>query len=469
MHWTPRSVTAVVLSAVLLLAATLALIVSDGPEGRIVLSAGGADGNYVALARSYAGDLKRNGVTLRVREDLTGPDLLKALQDPKSGVDAGMLKGGYLGSLTGRTADAREHEEHEKDMAGTRSLGRVMLEPIWVFTRGDLPIVTLRDLVGKRILTGLSRSGARRVALQLLRANGVTRANATLLDQELGDDASGLERGTVDAAILILPPESDRIQRLLRVPNIRLMDSSPEAAAYTSRFPALSAVVMHRAAVEFVPQIPSADITLLATSTALIVRRDLHPSLVALLTHAVIHNPKSSFDKTGDPILFHKPGQFPSADDPEFELATEARAQYKSGDLPILLRALAPSIQRAGLPFALTAFIGTYGVPLVLALIPALTILLPMLRFAPSLYRWSIRQRLLRWYGSLRALERRLDYGPAGSDGLALMAEIDRIDAGVRAIKVPLEFSDQHYELRTHIELVRRRLRLLAAPPTVTG
>jgi hypothetical protein len=48
------------------------------------------------------------------------------------------------------------------------------------------------------------------------------------------------------------------------------------------------------------------------------------------------------------------------------------------------------------------------------------------------------------------------------------MAEIDRIDAGVRAIKVPLEFSDQHYELRSHIELVRRRLRLLSAPP-VTG
>jgi uncharacterized protein len=434
----------------------------------LVLSAGGADGNYVALARSYAADLKRNGVVLSIREDLTGPDLLKALQDPRSGIDAGMLKGGYLGSLTGRIADKREHEEHEKDLAGTRSIGRVMLEPVWVFTRGDLPIASLRDLAGKRILTGLGRSGARRVALQLLRANGVTRDNATLLETELSDDARALQRGEADAAILILPPESDRIQRLLRVPDIRLMDFSLEAAAYTSRFPALSAVIMHRAAVEFAPPVPSADITLLSTSTALIVRRDLHPSLVALLAHAVIHNPKSSFDKTGDPILFHKPGQFPSADDPEFEIAAEARAQYKSGELPILLRALAPSIQKAGLPFALTAFVGTYGVPLVLALIPALTILLPLLRFAPSLYRWSIRQRLLRWYGALRVLERRLDYGPAGRDSLALMAEIDRIDAGVRAIKVPLEFSDQHYELRSHIELVRRRLRLLSAPP-VTG
>ena len=91
-----------------------------------------------------------------------------------------------------------------------------MLEPIWVFTRGDLPIVSLRDLEGKRILTGTALSGARRVALQLLQANGVHRDNAVLIDKELTGDAQALHKGEADAAILILPPEADRIQKLIK-------------------------------------------------------------------------------------------------------------------------------------------------------------------------------------------------------------------------------------------------------------
>jgi hypothetical protein len=40
----------------------------------------------------------------------------------------------------------------------------------------------------------------------------------------------------------------------------------------------------------------------------------------------------------------------------------------------------------------------------------------------------------------------------------AYQAEIERIDAGVRRIRYPLNFSDQFYHLRVHIDLVRQRL-----------
>ena len=36
--------------------------------------------------------------------------------------------------------------------------------------------------------------------------------------------------------------------------------------------------------------------------------------------------------------------------------------------------------------------------------------------------------------------------------------EIERIDSAVSKIKVPLAYSDQYYDLRQHIELVRQRL-----------
>ena len=130
--------------------------------------------------------------------------------------------------------------------------------------------------------------------------------------------------GTADAAIIVVAADTDKIQKLLRVPNIRLMDFTPEAEAYANRFPALTKVVLRQGSVEFDPLIPSDDITLLATSVALVVRPDMQPALVSLLTHAVMHNPKSGFDKNGDPVLFYRAGEFPSANDPEFEVANDA-------------------------------------------------------------------------------------------------------------------------------------------------
>ena len=81
-------------------------------------------------------------------------------------------------------------------------------EPIWVFTRGDMPITSLRDLKGKRILTGTRESGTRRIANQLLKANGIDKTNATLIDGSLPADAAPLLDGSADAAILIEAADS---------------------------------------------------------------------------------------------------------------------------------------------------------------------------------------------------------------------------------------------------------------------
>ena len=440
------------------------------PEGRIVLAVGGADGGYADLAKTYAGELKRYGVSLELKPDIQGAELIKALQDPKSGLDGGIIKGGFMGSLTGRLASAKARDRHEEQRVAVRSVGRLLLEPIWVFTRGDLPIASLRDLEGKKILTGTVASGSRRVALQLLRANGVNTENSVLMDKELTDDAKALSSGEADAAILILPPETDRIQRLLRVENIRLMDFSPEAQAYTSRFPALTSVVMNRAAVEFEPVIPSANITLLATSAALVVRANLDSSLVNLLTNSVVQNPKAPVDRSGDPVLFHVAGQFPSGADPEYEVPSQARQLYKSGELPFLIRTLGPLNQRLGLPFSMTSLASNYGVQALLVLIPALTLLLPLMRLLPMLYQWSIRRRLLYWYGQLKALERRMDHSPPDTPALTFSEEIEFIDSAARRIRVPLQFSDQLYDLRAHIDLVRRRIALWPMPlPSLAG
>jgi hypothetical protein len=69
-----------------------------------------------------------------------------------------------------------------------------------------------------------------------------------------------------------------------------------------------------------------------------------------------------------------------------------------------------------------------------------------------------VRRRIVYWYGALKALEtaaRKAAGPPAQPEHLL---ELDRIEAAVDDIPVPLAFSDKLYELRQHIEVVRRRL-----------
>ena len=131
--------------------------------GKIVIAAGNPQ--YVELATSYQDELqalrRRNAnITAAIRQ---GFATLRALTDDNSGITAGFVKGGLVGSLQGRLATEKAKGRHT-EYSKLRSLGRLFHEPVWVFTRGDLPINTLRDLKGKRILVGTRDSGSRRIA-----------------------------------------------------------------------------------------------------------------------------------------------------------------------------------------------------------------------------------------------------------------------------------------------------------------
>jgi hypothetical protein len=90
-------------------------------------------------------------------------------------------------------------------------------------------------------------------------------------------------------------------------------------------------------------------------------------------------------------------------------------------------------------------------------LIPLLAILLPLMRVLPAIYVWNIRRRLIYWYRQLKNLERQIETHQGG-DMMSWQAEIERIERGVRRIRVPLFFSDRLYDLRGHIDLVRQQL-----------
>jgi hypothetical protein len=216
---------------------------------------------------------------------------------------------------------------------------------------------------------------------------------------------------------------------------VKLADFS-QADAYTRRLPFLTALVLPRGVVDLAKDIPSQDVHLIAPTAELIAREGTHPALVQLFVQAAqkIH---------GSTGWFARAGQFPRAVDTGWPLATEALRVYRSGP---------PLLQRY-LPFWIANVIDRMWV----ALASIIVILIPLVRMIPPLYTFRIRSRVFRWYRRLREIEAQGLAGSAPHE--KLLNELDALEGRVEKIAVPLSYTDQLYSLRSHIELVRSRLK----------
>ena len=432
-----RDISAVQLRELILILAPVVMLVlgalwiasrfiQPAPPTKIAISTASETGNYYATGRKYAEILKKSGINLEVRTSAGSPENVKRLLDPQSGVQVALLQGGTTNS---------------KASPGLVSLGRIYLEPMWVFYRGDATIDRLAALKGKRVIVGMEGSGTRLLAMQLLTPNGITPDNTQFMPLNGAEAVNALISGAADAAFFTSAATAPQIQTLLRHPELKVM-SLVQAEAYTRLFPYLTRIVLPKGAIDLVNNIPANDVEMVAPMAALVAREDLHPALVNLLVEAAkqVHSPGG---------LFHRVGDFPKTQDPEFEFSDDAERAYKSG----------PSFLKRALPFWLATFIERATI----IAVPLAGILLPLIKIGPALYKWRIRRRIFYWYGRLKALESTVADDPSGESLDDERDEIALIDAAVNTIPVPLAFSDQYYTLRAAIDLVRQRLTHRAA------
>ena len=395
------------------------------PPNMITLSTGGQAGAYFAFAKRYEQVLAKAGVKLDIRTSAGSLENLKRMKDEKSGIDAAFLQGGITSA---------------KESPQLQSIGRLFHEPLWIFYRGTETLDRLPQLAGKRLAIGPEGSGIRHLATELLTPSGVTHGSATLLPLGGTDAVSALKEDRVDAVFMVVAAEAPQVQALLRDPDIRVM-SLIQAEAYTRLFPYLSRLVLPQGVIDIVKNIPPTDVALVAPSAVLVVHEDMHPALTSLLAQAAAEVHQA-------PSLFAKASEFPKTADPEFPVADSAQRFYKNG---------APFLQRY-LPFWFANFVER----MIVLSVPLATIAIPLFKFIPALYKWRVRQRMLRWYAALKRVESRIDTQPSPSQIAHLTTEIEQIEDEVNESPVPLGFSEQFYNLRSHIDLVRQRLQTRA-------
>ncbi|MEE8516885.1 MAG: TAXI family TRAP transporter solute-binding subunit, partial [Alphaproteobacteria bacterium] len=380
--------------------------VDPAPPKTITLATGSESGAYHGFAGQYRRILARDGITLNIRATLGSVENLALLRS--GAVDLALVQGGTIGNNA---------------KGALQSLGSLFLEPVWVFTARGIHVRRLSDFKSKRVAIGPVGSGTRALAITLLAANGINAENTTLMAETSDPAVDGLLAGAMDAAIFVASPQALYIKRLLSAGNIGLM-SFGRAQAYEKLYPYLRNTQLHQGMAGLPGNIPPQNTQLLAAVASLVARDDLNPNLIPVILSAVTHIHRKG-------ALFEAPGEFPTAKFSPIKVNEDARRYLEDG----------PSYLYRVLPFAAASLVDRIKI----MVLPLITLLFPLFKIAPPIYRWRIRSKIYRWYAVVREIDCMALAGdfPEGLD--REIARLRQVEQDVAHTTVPLSYMEEQY------------------------
>lgn len=394
--------------------------VEPAPPKKITIATASAAGAYFTFAEQYRQFFAREKIELQILETSGSVENLQLLAEKK--VDIAFLQGGV-----GR-------EEEYPELKGLASL---YLEPLWIFVKKGLEVTSIQDLVGRSIAIGPEGSGTRQIALQLFADNKLTGSDAVeLLPLGGTEGADELLLENIDALFLVTGAGSPLVRKLFLDPRVELV-SLVRAESYTRLHNYLSHIVLPAGVLDMEHNIPDRDIHLIAPAATLVTNDELHPALTDLLMQitAMVHK---------DATILTSEKKFPSSEKLDFPLSKEAERFFRNGP---------PFLQRY-LPFWAASLIDRLKV----MALPLVALILPLSKVLPPTYRWRMRSRIYRWYDELHELDLHAREN-ANIEVINLaIATLDAMEHDVRQVEVPLSYSEELYNLRLHIELLRNQL-----------
>jgi len=398
--------------------------VKPAPPDSLVMATGDPNGAYAKYGEKYRENLARYGVTLELRPTHGAAENFALLRDGR--VDVAFVQGGIgvpLPQVNGEPPVV--------------SLGALYYEPLWIFLSAARPQADrLAELAGARMAVGMEGSGTRALALKVLSEGGAMQDGTKFLPLG-GDEAlAALDANEIDVIFQVAGIEAPIVDALLRRRDLRQM-SLVHAVAFAKRNSYLSVLTVPRGVVSIADDLPSRDVTMVATTANLLAQNDVHPALMYLLldTASLINSTQTHLAEART---------FPNARGQDMPVASEAARYYKSGK-PFLHNYL---------PYWAANFVDR---TLVL-LIPIFAVLLPAFKIAPWLYTYRLKSRIFHWYEKLTEVEVEIAHDPHPSSHERHVRRLDAIEAEIKAAHLPSWLREQAYLLRGAIRMVREKL-----------
>ena len=393
----------------------------------------------ISIATSYKGGdwyqfgegaislLKERGINLEVVATSGTIENAEELNDPKSKVNAGFV---YAAALS---------KDQQK---GLYSLGSISYDPVWIFYRNELAnkITTIQDLSKYRVSLPPKKSGSYILTKKLFQTNGIDiDSNPNFVSSSWEDLRANILSDKADIYIFITTMIDPLVEELIHSPNMTLFNF-PGALAYQRKFDYLDAVTIPAGSINIEKKLPVRDISLIATTTTLAVRKDLHPSLqlALLMTSKQIIQDSSR-------LFFSKRNEFPSYFDPSIPISPTARNYYNYG----------PPKTTEYLPYWLVVFVDRFWFVLIVAF--AIIYPLSKLNFHLRRFRFIIRERT--HYEMLLNMEKEITGKKLSSEEKEkLLKKLDMINKQALQHFVPVGEEADYFLFVNALQLLRNKI-----------
>ncbi|MGB8528697.1 MAG: hypothetical protein WCD75_18020, partial [Rhodoplanes sp.] len=168
---------------------------------------------------------------------------------------------------------------------------------------------------------------------------------------------------------------------------------------------------------------------------------DLHPALQFLLLEAMR-------EAHSAPGPFNDLGEFPAEQPHDLPLSPTAAAFYRSG----------PTFWQRYTAFWLNSLLAR----VFFFVIPIAVSLLPVIGFAPRIYRWLYVRPINRLHHVLASLEHQLAYETEKPRIDEYQARLAEIESAMRSLKVARPFEVDLQQLRIHLRMVQEKVDRMA-------
>lgn len=418
----PTVALTIILVSTVIVFTSVVFFIRSAPPTELSISAGPEGSIFHGIAVKYQKALLKNGVKVNILSSNGSLDNLKRINEVNTKVDLALVQSG---------------SEEEKKYRRLVSLGGISHQPLFFFYRGKI-IDRFTEMKGKTIAIGPEGSGGRKLALRILKLNGIEEGpHLPTMDGKTASEA--LQQKKIDGTFLMGEDASlDVLRKLLHADDVHLMNVK-NASAYTRKIDVLYQLQLPEGVLNFEKNIPDQNTTLIGPMVEIIATKNLHPALSDIILDAAteIH---------GTAGIFRKRGEFPIATENRIKLSDDAERFYKSGK----------SFLYRYFPFWMASLLSRA----LFVFLPMLIVLVPVVRSIPAIFRWTHQIRIRRRYRALLRIEAKWMNEKDPEKLKDLNEQFEKIEEDVKKMKVKAIFADQFYRLRSHIDYVRRLMAL---------
>jgi len=412
---------------ILLLVGGVIVYLKPFPFSGITIATSYKGGDWYQFGEAAVAPLKERGIHVDVLATNGTIENAEKLIDPKSNINAGFV---YAAALS---------ESQHKELY---SLGSVSYDPVWIFYRNGLAskITSIQDLTKYRVALAPKKSGSYILTKKLFEANGIDiESNTNFVPSSWEDSRANFLSGKADVYIFIATMLDPLVQELIHSPDITLFNFA-NALAYQKKFSYLDTVAIPAGSIDIEKKLPAQDISLIATTTTLAVRKDLHPALqLALLMSS------KQIIQDSSRLFFSKRNEFPAYVDPSIPISPMARNYYNYG----------PPKGTEYLPYWLVVFIDRFW----FVVLAAFAIIYPLSKLNLHLrrFRFIIRERT--HYAMLLKMEKEITGKQLSSEEKEkLLNKLEIINKEAILHFVPVGEESDYFLFVNALQLLRNKL-----------